>query len=323
MIYISHRSGIASAVEAWKGLGWELNFLSEEDEFKRRVIFKNHPNADILPENKFCKDYYGTKTTELVFSTAGLAAFSLNRFREGLDSPADNGSLHLLGILERHAPRWLVWSGVAGTLQDTKGDFRTFLQGLAKLGYGFAYAVLDAQHFGVPQRLRRLYIIAHALGLWQRPAAVLFDKASLRRNPATSGESGDEDESGFEISLGGGGETEKSGSRRIAPRIAAPLRGGSARRKSHSKLTGNSRTTLVIEQSGNDTARCAIRRLAPIEYERLMGLPDDYSKVEWETEEQLDDLRYNAVGESLPVPVLKWIGERIQLVEETVLRESH
>jgi DNA (cytosine-5)-methyltransferase 1 len=58
---------------------------------------------------------------------------------------------------------------------------------LADLGYGFAYRVLDAQHFGVPQRRRRVVIVG-CLGDWAAPAQVLLEPEGSAGNPAPGGE---------------------------------------------------------------------------------------------------------------------------------------
>jgi len=56
-----------------------------------------------------------------------------------------------------------------------------FLAGLSELGYGWAYRILDAQYFGVPQRRRRVFVVGH-LGDWRAAAAVLFERHSLQGN---------------------------------------------------------------------------------------------------------------------------------------------
>ena len=66
-------------------------------------------------------------------------------------------------------------------------DFASFLRGLAELGYGWAYRILDAQYFGVPQRRRRVFVVGY-LGDWRRAAAVLFEPDSLRRDNPPSRE---------------------------------------------------------------------------------------------------------------------------------------
>ena len=64
----------------------------------------------------------------------------------------------------------------------------------------------------------------------------------------------------------------------------------------------------------------AVRRLTPLECERLQGMPDNHTKVPYRgkpADECPDTPRYRAIGNSMCVPVMRWIGERIQMVEET------
>jgi DNA (cytosine-5)-methyltransferase 1 len=61
-----------------------------------------------------------------------------------------------------------------------------------------------------------------------------------------------------------------------------------------------------------------VRRMTPRECERLQGFPDDYTQISWrgkEAEDCPNGHRYKAMGNSMAVPVMKWIGERIQEVE--------
>jgi DNA (cytosine-5)-methyltransferase 1 len=58
----------------------------------------------------------------------------------------------------------------------------------------------------------------------------------------------------------------------------------------------------------------AVRRLTPRECERLQGFPDDYTLVEYRKKPAADGPRYKALGNSMAVPVMRWIGERINLV---------
>jgi DNA (cytosine-5)-methyltransferase 1 len=64
-----------------------------------------------------------------------------------------------------------------------------------------------------------------------------------------------------------------------------------------------------------------VRRITPTEAERLQGFPDDWTKIPWRgrpTEDCPDGPRYKAVGNSMAVPVIRWLGERIQLVDRIV-----
>jgi DNA (cytosine-5)-methyltransferase 1 len=59
----------------------------------------------------------------------------------------------------------------------------------------------------------------------------------------------------------------------------------------------------------------AVRRLTPRECERLQGFPDDYTLVEYRKKTAADGPRYRALGNSMAVPVMRWIGKRIALVD--------
>lgn len=60
----------------------------------------------------------------------------------------------------------------------------------------------------------------------------------------------------------------------------------------------------------------SVRRLTPRECERLQGFPDDYTLVPHRNKPMSDGPRYKALGNSMAVPVMRWIGERIQMVED-------
>jgi DNA (cytosine-5)-methyltransferase 1 len=59
----------------------------------------------------------------------------------------------------------------------------------------------------------------------------------------------------------------------------------------------------------------AVRRLTPRECERLQGFPDDYTLIPYRGKLAADGPRYKALGNSMAVPVMAWIGRRIQMVE--------
>ena len=64
-----------------------------------------------------------------------------------------------------------------------------------------------------------------------------------------------------------------------------------------------------------------VRRLTPMECERLQGFPDNFTRIPWRgkpAEQCPDGPRYNALGNSMAVPVLAWIGKRIKIIEEIV-----
>lgn len=61
--------------------------------------------------------------------------------------------------------------------------------------------------------------------------------------------------------------------------------------------------------------RATVRRMTPREVERAFGFPDDYTLVPYRNKPVADGPRYKALGNSMAVPVMRWIGERIQMIE--------
>jgi DNA (cytosine-5)-methyltransferase 1 len=97
-----------------------------------------------------------------------------------MQDPRGNLTLTYLGLADKLKPKWIVYENVPGLLSINGGkDFGSFLGALVELGYGFAYRVLDAQHFGVPQRRRRVFVVA-CLGDWRAAAEVLSLREGLR-----------------------------------------------------------------------------------------------------------------------------------------------
>jgi DNA (cytosine-5)-methyltransferase 1 len=60
----------------------------------------------------------------------------------------------------------------------------------------------------------------------------------------------------------------------------------------------------------------AVRRLTPKECERLQGFPDDYTQIPYRNKPATDGPRYKALGNSMAVPVMGWIGRRLQVVSQ-------
>jgi DNA (cytosine-5)-methyltransferase 1 len=107
-----------------------------------------------------------------------------------------------------------------------------------------------------------------------------------------------------------------SGGGKPLPAVAFDLRG----RDGGSQFEGPHNTVNIRAASGGSSrsyviSRC-VRRLTPRECERLQGFPDDYTLVPHRNKPMADGPRYKALGNSMAVPVMRWIGERIQVVED-------
>ena len=170
MKYGSVCSGVEAASVAWHPLGWEPQWFSEIEKFPSAVLGHHYPNVPNLGDMTKFKEWPNDRPIDVLVGGTPCQSFSVAGLRKGLDDPRGNLMLTYLAIAERYRPRWLVWENVPGVLSSNKGrDFGTFLGALGKLGYGFAYRVLDAQYFGVAQRRKRVFVVGY-LGDWPRSA---------------------------------------------------------------------------------------------------------------------------------------------------------
>jgi DNA (cytosine-5)-methyltransferase 1 len=382
MKYGSVCSGIEAASVAWHNLKWEPQWFSEIEQFPSEVLkhrFPAVPNlGDMTTINQ--NPIADERPIDLLVGGTPCQSFSVAGLRKGLDDPRGNLMLTFLSIADKLRPKWIVWENVPGVLSSNGGkDFGTFLGALGELGYGFAYRVLDAQHFGVAQRRRRVFVVGY-LGDWRPPAAVLFERESLQGNTKPSRKKREEVASDVEGSVGEAGQVvidraafNQGENAQYEPRIeegetmsslvakgphavAQPIsidaecnartnqfgtlvRGGEGGTQqfvaqplyyeSHpqdSRVNGPKDVADTVSANygmgGGNTPLVqqpmAIRRLTPKECERLQGFPDDWTKIPYrnkEADQCPDGPRYKACGNSMAVPVMRWIGERINLIE--------
>lgn len=318
------------------------------------------------------------KSVDIICGGFPCQDISLAGGRKGLAGERSGLWFEFLRVIEELEPRWVLIENVPGLLSSSGGwDMGTILGGLAKCGYWWAYRVLNAQYFGVPQRRRRVFIVG-CLGVGCAQE-LLFERESspwdiapgeeeraeitppLTRSPHADGAA----EEGRLIAFSGGNSS-RSWGLGLSYDCAPPLRAGDGgngipvislcnrdgrtgqvtetlRAKSHGAVpivatalnsggnSGGFRTEpgehLVVWDNGQgdpnaeegDLAYClngqanqgiGVRRLMPIECERLQGFPDNW------TAGQSDTARYRQLGNAVAVPVGQWIGERIVRVND-------
>ena len=383
--YLSVCSGMEAATVAWHHMGWQPVGFSEIEPFPSAIL-KHHyptiPNYGDLTQYKQWPIERGA--IDLLVGGTPCQAFSVAGLRKGLDDPRGNLALTFLGLAEKLQPTYILWENVPGVLSSNGGkDFGSFIGALAELGYGFAWRVCDAQYFGVPQRRKRVFLLAiEGAGNWRTAAEILFERKSLCGDIAESDQEGKGTTSSVENSVGAGLPIWRAGDQANAEHmidhagtlncnkgsrggfIANPIPFRKSKRatsttdnetwvEADSSNTlnnfdlGDTRTThaVVYENHPNDSRvtgphdvaptvvsrfgtgggnvpfvsnenqSMAVRRLTPKECERLQGFPDNYSQIPWKgkpAEQCPDGPRYKACGNSMAVPVMSWIGERIQ-----------
>lgn len=387
MHYLSVCSGIEAATVAWAPLGWQAVAFAEIDRFPAAVLAHHYPQVPNLGDLTAIKgdDYRGL--VDLFVGGTPCQSFSSVGLRRGLADPRGQLTLKFFQLVDRIRPRWVVWENVPGVLPDGGGrTFGAVLGALGQCGYGFAYRILDAQYFGVPQRRRRVFVVGH-LGDWRPAAAVLLERHSLsgdsppRRSQGgavagtftsransggwghdvvtrallSDGQKNDLDSETFialpyAIQVRACSENIESGpqgkgfQRNIAYTVDARSRAQTVvppplTHKPYADNTSRENGLVVAfhgsqdpDVSGDIThpagrnngletcvmAHAAVRRLTPKEAERLQGLEDNYTLIPWRGKSAADcpdGPRYKAIGNSMAVPVMRWIGERIQMVD--------
>jgi DNA (cytosine-5)-methyltransferase 1 len=439
MRYASVCDGIGAAHVAWQPLGWECAWTSEIEPFPAAVVDHHWKLKNLGDMTKLTEEMLNEQgPIDLLVGGTPCQSFSVAGLRGGLADPRGNLALRFVQLVGVLRPEWVVWENVPGVLSSAGGrDFGTFLGALAELGYGFAYRVLDAQWFGVAQRRRRVFVVAHARD-WRRAAAVLFERESLLGNPPTRGKAGQEVTRAAVSSSarkGGASNVDANAGQLILSNdpahaichneqptytnegnvfqlrnvvaqglacgqacdeveslvpFAAPIQyaeqlGREKRqngmglgdngdpmftletRQPHGVATGftfsgysnqpawmtGDRTDCLPASGHSDGSHqgvgvvcgdddtigtirsntrnnsdpvteaamhvmhgMAVRRLTPKECERLQGFPDGYTDVTYRNKPAADGPRYRALGNSMAVPVMAWIGKRIQVMEE-------
>ena len=400
MTYLSVCSGIEAATVAWEPLGFKPIGFAEIEHFPCELLKQKYPNVknygDITQYEKWNIGQF-----DILVGGTPCQSFSVAGKRGGTDDVRGKLMYSYLGIVGKYKPQWVIWENVPGVLSSGKGyDFTSFLAGLEKCGYGWAYRVLDAQYFGVPQRRRRVFVVGHFDNRTDLAAKVLFEQKSMSRDFKKGGEQKQETSESVrgssEITMylahpsdSRFKEAEKTADSVTArygtgggniPLIVGPTyfrRGGNYkyhRDKKASTLRNSASPDcfdLVLANGKKNTgtllANCGkslwqnnqeaftgdffvingrqcpivsknltqtldtfshtnvinasgknIRRLTPLECERLQGFPDNYTQIEWKgkpKDQCPDSHRYKAIGNSMAVPVMRWIGERIKKIQ--------
>lgn len=297
--------------------------------------------------------------------------------RAGLDGERSSLFLDQIRVIKeahskygRKKPRHMVWENVPGALSSANGeDFRRVLEETAKVadetaviprpekgkwttagcimgdGYSIAWRILDAQFWGVPQRRRRIALVADFTG--ESAPEILFSEIqsepeSVSRYTAESGEA--------RQGTAGGAESGTDSAICIPINTMVATRGSKLGRgtgfgvgedgdsqftisaaHSHavysaSSHAGYSEGAGTLRASGGDlgggsemlaVSHSVVRRLTPLECERLQGYPDGWTDIgEWtdsngKKHQTTDSARYKALGNSIALPPWRFVCRRI------------
>lgn len=313
-------SGIEAASVAWEPIGMNFEWFSEIADFPSRVLAEKYPNIMNLGDmNNIPKkiDTGEIVAPDLICGGTPCQAFSLAGWKNGLNDERGNLTLRFVDIIESNdtmrkangkEPSIVFWENVEGVLTDKTNAFGCLVCSLAgfdtiiefkrwpKAGVihgskrNVAWRVLDAKYFGLPQQRRRLYLLAGGKNFF--PENVLFEHHRIDEldNYPSSKLTFEKEGHRFEIF------------REYTDCLYSAY---------GTKWNGNAAAyngSLFIVQDDR------IRRISPLECERLMGFPDNYTDLPSAKKTN----RYQAIGNSWAVPVVRWIGKRLISYSEDV-----
>ena len=271
--------------------GFETALLCEINPFCHKILSSHWPNTPLKT------DITKIQPTEIPkadlwcggFPCQDISLARASNERLGLKGARSGLFYTFADLVEQAKPEVILIENVEGLLNSNEGrDFGIIIQRMVQLGYGVAWRLLNSRYFGVPQSRSRMYICC-----WKNRVDLavksLFEDGLVEKpaNPRKDFLSPSSPENVYPQ----------------VPKVAYCLAASSGRHTG----TDWSRT-YVSDENG-------VRRLTPLESERLQGFPDNWTLVAdiQGDSEEIDTLRYTAVGNAVSVPVIEWIAERIYL----------
>jgi len=327
---VSLFAGVGGFDLAMQRCGIDVVASVEIDKHASKVLAARFPNTHLFND---VSEVTGEQLRAVGFDpdngiiTGGFPCqdLSIAGARRGLAGDRSGLFWQIIRLADELRPKWLVLENVPGLLSSNSGkDMGIVIGALEQRGYGVCWRVLDAQHFGVAQRRRRLFIVC-CLADHRRPIEILFEPESGIRHPAPRRKKEQDPASSFE-----------AGTYRKARRAQSvtdfeswtpddvtntlntfdldEVRTTTAvlMRQREGKDGGGkgpllSDKSLTLASANDQTlfTTTTVRRLTPKECERLQGFPDDW------TAGQTDGHRYKQMGNAVAVPVVEWIMRRL------------
>ena len=291
-------TGIGGFDLGFQNAGLEVVYQCEIDDFCKSLLWRHWPNVELAGDIREVGN--GKEIPEADVWCAGFPCQDVSlaraRQRPGLNGQHTSLFYDFARLLEDALPRVVILENVPGLLSSHSGrDFGIILSTLDKLGYAVAWRVLDSRFFGVPQSRRRLYLAGYR-GDPAGAASLLFESQCCTGNPEASRRPRTKSLSPFKESLG------DPSIGPVVQRLGYCLAATSGRHTG----TDWSRTYVTYPD--------AVRRITPLEAERLQGFPDGWTVPDGMNAKAiagLDSARYGALGNAVTVPVAEWIGTRI------------
>ena len=200
---VSLFAGVGGFDLAMQRCGIDVVASVEIDKHASKVLAARFPNTHLFSD---VSEVTGEQLRAIGFDpdngiiTGGFPCqdLSVAGARQGLAGERSGLFWQIIRLADELRPKWVVLENVPGLLSSNGGkDMGTVIGALEQRGYGVCWRVLDAQHFGVAQRRRRLFIVC-CLADHRRPIEILFEPESGVRHLAPRRKKGQDPASSFE-----------------------------------------------------------------------------------------------------------------------------
>lgn len=339
MKFIELFAGIGGFRLGLEQAGHECVWANEILEKPRRIYAKNFGHK---PDGRDIRTVQPDELPDAELLCGGFpcATFSVAGKRSGFSSEDTRGTLffEICRILRHKRIPYVFLENVKGLLNHDDGrTFAVIIASLDELGYDVQWEVVNSQNFGVPQNRERVFIVGHLRGE-PRPKVFPLGRCFAEDVQEKDQDERDEDRStrydtgdvvlmpfvtgkvmqikdvfptldghywkGIQNNQGRGAVMQV---RAVLTPMRKEKRQNGRRVKDHNEpaftLTAQDRHGVIVDEK--------LRRLTPLECERLQGLPDNFTKWYDDGTEVKDAERYERCGRTVTIPVIYEIAKRL------------
>lgn len=329
-------AGVGGFDLGFRNIGFKTSWMIEWDTNCQHILRRHFPESQLLGD---VKGISAKKLSYVDVATFGSPCQDMSHAgkRSGISGSRSSMFFEAMRILKEINPKVIIWENVFGSLTSNNGnDFARVIENLAYGNRRVAYRVLDSQYFGVPQRRKRVFAVSCTQDL--DPRKILDIK-----NHTTKIEDIDKKKCLFSIQdvrsldkkQNGKGWSDANVSytldtkatQGIAARISKTSIGFKPGQSSSARTDGSMFEicpTLETCGGGNnkpaiaiaENESCVVRRITPLESERLQGFPDEWTKFGFDASKNVVEMsnssRYSQMGNAVTVNVAEWIAKNVK-----------
>lgn len=309
------------------GIEFEEHWFSEIDKNAINIYKKHFPNAKELGDVRAIRDFSGIKADIITFGFP-CQDLSVAGKRRGLAGDRSGLFFEAMRIIRELKPQYFIFENVKGLLTNNGGaDYVRCLQEIADIGLYECEWQLVNTSWVLPQNRERIYFVGY-IGGKSRSQIFPIEKQGKQNTQRNNGEvkqllnivnSGnwENPQRGRIYSVegicpalnccGGGGLEPK-----IVVPVLTPTREEKRQNGRRFKNNGDPSFTLTTQDQHGIFNGVDIRKLTPLECERLQGFPDGWTEYGADGKKISDSARYKALGNAVTVNFPRMIGEKLR-----------